>query len=101
MIRVIIGDSERELSSIDADWINQQVNRRRADGQAVCVKAIIKADQLDMILTSAGCLQGAIGGGRRPNRYEQEIFDLWEKRGLNEENFHGGNLVAFLKQLRI
>jgi len=51
-----------------------------------------------MSLSSAGCPQSATRG-RPPNRNEKEIFNLWEKRGLNKENFHGGNLVAFLKQL--
>jgi len=35
MIRIKIGGSERQLSSIndlDESWINQQVNRRKQDG---------------------------------------------------------------------
>jgi hypothetical protein len=59
----------------------------------------INNDRLNMALSSAGCPQSATGG-RPPSRQEKEIFDLWEKRGLNGENFHGGNLIAFLKQLK-
>lgn len=99
MIRVMIGDSERELPSVSENWVNQQINRRRADGLSVCVRVIIKDDQLNMSLSSAGCPQSATVG-RPPNRYEKEIFDLWEKRRLNKEDFHGGNLIAFLKQLK-
>ena len=73
MIRVRIRDAERELSSVSESWINQQINRRGADGQSVC---------------------------RPPNRYEEQVFNLWKKRGLNQEQFTGGNLIAFLKQLR-
>ena len=50
MIRVRIGDSERELSSISEGWVNQQINRRRADGQNVCVRVIIRHEQLNMTL---------------------------------------------------
>lgn len=99
MIRVRIGDSERELPTISENWINQQINRRKADGLSICVRVIIKDEQLNMSLSSAGCPQTATGG-RSPTRYEKEIFDLWEKRGLNREDFHGGNLIAFLKQLK-
>ncbi|MBU0910490.1 MAG: hypothetical protein KKA54_15700 [Proteobacteria bacterium] len=99
MIRVRIGDSERELPSLSESWIYQQINRRKADGLSICVRVFINDDRLNMSLSSAGCPQDTTGG-RPPTRYEKEIFDLWEKRGLNMENFHGGNLVAFLKQLK-
>ena len=99
MIRARIGDSERELPSVSENWINQQINRRKADGLSICVRVMIKDDQLNMSLSSAGCHQSATGG-RPPTRYEKEIFDLWEKRGLNRDDFHGGNLIAFLKQLK-
>ena len=100
MIRVRIGDSERELSSVSENWINQNINRRMADGLSVCVRGIIKEDQLNMSLSSAICPQSA-GGGRPPNRYEKQLFNLWEKSGLDKESFRGGNLVSFLKQLNV
>ena len=98
MIRVRIGDAERELSSVSESWVNQQINRRKADGQSVCVRVIILQDQLKMTLSTPGCPKGS--GGRPPNRYEEQVFDLWERRGLNEEQFTAGNLIAFLKQLK-
>ncbi|MEA3280069.1 MAG: hypothetical protein U9Q38_05670 [Thermodesulfobacteriota bacterium] len=98
MIRVRIGDAERELSSVSENWVNQQINRLRADGHLVCVRVIIRQDQLNMTLSTQGCPKGS--GGRPPNRYEEQVFDLWGKRGLNKEQFTGGNLIAFLKQLR-
>jgi len=33
------------------------------------------------------------------NTQEEKIYDLWEKHRLDEADFSGGNLVAFLKQL--
>ncbi|MDD3815775.1 MAG: hypothetical protein PHZ02_14150 [Desulfocapsaceae bacterium] len=100
MIRVIIGDSERELSNISEHWINEQINRRKRDGLSICVRVIINEDQLNLSLTTSGCPHTATGG-RAPNKYESEVFDLWNKRGLNKENFSEGNLIAFLKQLKV
>ncbi|MFH1671806.1 MAG: hypothetical protein ABIF87_00025 [Pseudomonadota bacterium] len=98
MIRVRIGDAERELSSVSESWINQQINRRRADGQSVCVRVIIRQEELNMTLSTQSCPKGS--GGRPPNRYEKQVFDLWEQRGLNRDKFTGGKLISFLKQLK-
>jgi hypothetical protein len=99
MIRIQIGDEERDLDNADEHWINQQINRRRADGKSVCVRVTIHAGDLDMVLSTPTC--GASGGGSRPPRPgEKEVFDLWNERGLNKADFTGGNLVAFLKQIK-
>jgi hypothetical protein len=98
MIRVQIGDEERDLASADEQWINQQINRRRADGETVCVRVTINQGGLNMVLATPTCGPGS-GGGRRPNHDEQRVFDLWDKRGLAKGEFTGGNVVAFLKQL--
>lgn len=99
MIRVRIGNDEREISSADDQWINQQLNGRRADSQNVCIRVIIKEDDLDMILSTPGCA-GSGGGGRPPRPREKSVFDLWDKRNLNDPKFSSGNLIAFLHQLR-
>jgi hypothetical protein len=99
MIRIRIEEAEMDFDSIDESWINQQINRRRANGVAVCVRVTIKEADLDMILSTPTC--GASGGGGRPPRpREKRVFDLWNQRGLNGADFTGGNLVAFLKQLK-
>ncbi|MCF7822090.1 MAG: hypothetical protein K9M17_06590 [Mariprofundaceae bacterium] len=99
MIRIQIGDMERELASADEHWINQQINRRRADKQTVCVKITIHRGDLDMVLATPTCGAGG-GGGRPPRPKEKEVFGLWNQRGLDNMDFTGGNLVAFLKQLK-
>jgi hypothetical protein len=102
MIRIIIGGSERQFSSvrnIDESWVAQQVNRRQSDGQNVCVQVIIKQDSVDMRLSTPACRKGD-GGGRQPRPQEEAIFDLWAERGLNQIDFSGGNVIAFFKQLR-
>lgn len=99
MIKIRIGEAEMELGSADESWMNQQINQRRADGLTVCVRVIVKEGDLDMILSTPAC--GVSGGSVRPPRpHEKIVFDLWNQRGLNDANFTGGNLVAFLKQLK-
>lgn len=99
MIRVIIGDTERELSSADPQWINEQINRRRADGVSVCVKVLIDGNPVNLALATPNCASSAGGGGRPLNAEEQGVVALWEKLHLNTQEFTGGNLVAFLRQI--
>ncbi len=98
---VKIGSEERSLDTADEQWINQQINKRRADGEQVCVRVQIVAEGVNVSLSTPTCGGGRGGGrGRRPNANEQRIVDLWRERGLTAPNFTGGSLVAFLKQLR-
>src|SRR5688500_13757376 len=100
MVSVRIGDNwERNLNDISESEIIQQINRRRAEGQPVCVRVTITTAQLNMILSTPDCTASG-GAGRPPSTQEQEIFDLWARRHLNNRDFTGGNLIAFLQQLR-
>jgi hypothetical protein len=101
MITIKIAEEERQLDTVDEQWINQQISRRRADGQSVCVRVTIQEGGLDMVLSTPNC--GTSGGGGRPRPprpQEKEVFDLWNQRGLNDADFTSGNLVAFLKQFK-
>jgi hypothetical protein len=98
MVTVRIGSETRQLGEADEGWINQQLARRRRDGQDVCVEVLVQTSGLNLKLATPGC--GSVGGaGRPPNSNEREVFELWDKRGLDSSDFTGGNLVAFLKQL--
>ncbi|RJQ65146.1 MAG: hypothetical protein C4519_28855 [Desulfobacteraceae bacterium] len=99
MVKIKIGEAERDFNSATESWINQQINWRRADGISVCVRVIVQEEGLDMILSTPTCATSG-RGGRLPRPREKEIFNLWNQRGLNELGFNGGNLIAFLKQLR-
>jgi hypothetical protein len=99
MIRIQIGDAEMDLGNVDESWINQQINRRRGDGLVVCVKVTVKDGDLDMILATPTCGPGG-GQARPPRPHEKSVFDLWNQQGLNDANFTGGKLVAFLKKLK-
>lgn len=99
MILIRIGDEERQFDAADERWVTEQVNRRRVDGVAPCVKITIRQGDLNMTLTTPGCAS-SVGGSRRPTSQEAGIFDLWQHRGLNDPAFSAGNLVAFLHQLK-
>lgn len=98
-VRVIIGTESRPLSDAREDWINEQVRRRSAEG-AVCVRVKVEGPDIDLVLSTPGCPTGGGGGYRRPTYLESDVLALWEGRGLLERGFSGGNLVAFLSQLR-
>lgn len=98
-IAVKIGDGE-ELPSTDVSpsWINEQIIRRQKDGVAVCVAVTIAIAGVNLRLTTPAC--GGAPGGRSPNRQEEAIIDLWKEHKLTSSDFKGGNVVAFLEQLR-
>ena len=98
MITVRIGNEERQCP-VDPNWINQQIKGRKADGAAPCVRVTIKSTGVDVALASKACGSGSAGGGRAPRPEEQHLIDLWKKHHLDEQDFSGGNLVSFLKQV--
>jgi hypothetical protein len=98
MIKIQIGLDERTLDEADPSWINQQINKRKADNVFVCVKVIINDGSMNMMLSTPDSEKKATSR-RMPTEQEREIFELWDKHKLNEEDFSGGNIVAFLKQL--
>lgn len=99
MVTLSIGSVDVPLEQVSEGWINQQLGRRRADGSSVCVRVNVQTDDARLILTTPDC-SSSIGGARRPNRLEERIFQLWKERGLNRSDFEGGQVVAFLHQLR-
>jgi hypothetical protein len=98
-IRIRIGQDERELSQADEHWITSRIRQEEADQGSVCIRIFVKVGDVDIILSSGGCPQSG-GGGRKPRANEQELFDLWNKLGLNAKDVTGGKVNAFLKQAR-
>ena len=96
MITVIIAGESKDMSDVSESWINQSISRRRKDGNNVCVQVRISTSGVDVGLSTTAC-GGGFGGGRLPNAREQEIIALWNKHGLNRDDFTGGNLIAFLR----
>src|SRR5947209_6442274 len=98
-VTIQIGAEEHSLSDANESWINDQIARRQRDRFPVCVVVRIQITGVDLRLATPAC-GGRGGGGRLPNPREQEIIELWGERKLNSADFTGGNVVAFLKQLR-
>lgn len=101
MVKIKIGGSEeRDIKDAEPHWINEQISNRRKDKQPVCVKItfINEGSVKDLILLSKDC-QKVGYGTHQMNTQEEKIHGLWKKHRLNESDFSGGNLVAFLKQL--
>ena len=99
MITVTIGGSRLDLTEATPEWINQQVHRRRAAGETVCVQVQIDEPGATMLLASSDCPPRG-GGNRPPNALEEKIFHLWEQQHLDKEPATGGHLVAFLSRLK-
>lgn len=87
-------------SDVDEHWVNQRINGLRHDRQVVWVLIRIEVSGMHLTLCTPNYPHSGGGGGRAPNGREREIFDLWDERGLGNGQFSGGNLVAFLKQVR-
>ena len=99
MVEISIGSSSALLGDANEGRITQQVNRRREDGQSICVRIVFKEPDIDLAFASAGC--GGRGGlGRRLSPKEERILELWRKHHLDAADFTGGNVVAFVQQLR-
>lgn len=101
MIKIKIGEDERLIDDIDAYWINQEINFRRLEGQFVCVIITIHEKDISLVLATTNCPHDVGGGSTRlltPN--EEEVGKLWNRLGLNKDDFSSGNVVAFLKQFR-
>lgn len=96
-IEVEIEGVKRKLSDADPQWIHEQVGNRRRDGRSVCVRVHLTGDGIGLMLATPGC--PVSGGYRSASPEELPIIDLWRKRHLDQPEFTGGDVVAFLRQL--
>lgn len=99
-IRVKIAEIEKDIADVEPSWINEQINRRRAAGETVCVQITIQKDSANIMLTTADCPHNRGGSKNSLSDHEKAILDLWMKLHLNESKFSGGNLLAFLNQIK-
>ena len=99
MTRVSIDGVERTIEQVTQSWLREEIESRRKAGQNVCVRVTIKSGSLDLILGTPACASGG-GGGRAPNPQEKELFELWAKRGMNNNEFNVGQLTAFLNEIK-
>lgn len=95
MSTIRIGTTERGINGAEPQWINQQINMRRAAGESVCVVVRVNCPGATLTLATPTCSRASGGGGTRaPNDLEQRILELWRERGLDVNEFAGGNVVV-------
>lgn len=97
MVRIKIGDYEKKLDNIDECWINQTINGYRKEKIPLSVHVIFEEGSLNMVLSAPPPKSSFI---RKPRGAEIQICNLWNEVGLNNPEFTGGNLIAFIKQLK-
>lgn len=100
MKRISIGGNDRDLDGASPSWISEHVQDLRSQGETVCVTIVIEAGPVNMRLATPGCGPGS-GSGRAPNRQEKKLLDLWEKKGLNEDDFDVRELIDFVERVDI
>ena len=94
-----IGDGVRKLFEADEHWITDQINQRKRDGLLVCVQVLIDFGSRKLRLTTPACV-GVSGAGLPPTTQEMQIFELWDKVGMNRDDFSPGKLIAFRAHLK-
>ena len=103
MIKVKVGGTELAYDSVrevEESRILGMISALRREGQPVCVLVTVEQYPVDLLLPAGACT-GMSNGVRRPLKpEEQRIIEVWERHKLNRADFHEGELIAFLKQLR-
>ena len=99
MIEIEIAGIRRNESEVSESWVNQQINKRREASLPVCVRVYIKENHLDIMLSSPECPTKGKSKNSPLTKQEEMILSLWKKYKLNTNQFYGGNLVAFSKQV--
>jgi hypothetical protein len=99
-VTVQIGDNVVELSYVTQGWLEDQIIRRKKDRVPICVIVRVQQGGADLILATQACGNTGGGGGRPPNRKEQEIFRLWNEGNLNSGDFSAGSFYSFLQHLK-
>lgn len=98
MIKIIIGNTTRDYDNYSHDWVYQQINNRRKLNLPVCIQITIKHNEVDIILSAGECPSG--NPAQRESRpRENELFDMWEKYELKQNDFSPKQLVKFLDKI--
>ena len=97
--QIAIGDANRDFSDATPSWIREHVLAFRSRNIPVCVKISIKTDRLNIGLSTPACPASGFSE-RDPNPQEERILDLWRKRGMDQDDFEIGQLIAFLNEIK-
>jgi hypothetical protein len=97
MISVWINGEQRD--GIDEGWIARRIQGLRRDGETVCVRVTAQGDGVDIVVTAGSCAP-SVGGARRADARETQLFQLWDACGVKSAgDFGPGLLIQCLKRL--
>jgi hypothetical protein len=99
MKTITIGNSDsRDISPLDTGWLRDRIRELRSRKMAVCVKIRINSPPVDILLKTPGC-PSAPSQTRRSRPEEDRLFDLWERKGMNREDFEIDQLISFVREI--
>jgi len=99
MITIQIGNEERELGKAEDSWIAEQIDKRRKNGESVCIVIDIATPTINITFATKDCQRE--GGVGNFTAQEQRVIDRWRELRLTESEFTMGQLSAFLNDLKI
>lgn len=102
MNSIEIGGNEMSLEDADERWIRKEIKRSLEASGGVCIRVSFQEPALKFTLSTADC--SSSGGAKYElTRREQEVWELWKKRGLGDPGLPKGKLAgaltAFLHQV--
>lgn len=99
MITVTVAGIEQDLAGHSESWLHEQIKRRQANGESVCVQVEIRTSEIHVGVSTGACPAG-VASSRQPNAKERKILELWKHFELGGSDVNSGKLVAFLQRLR-
>jgi len=99
MTTISIGGNETDLAHTNASWIRDHVRALRSRGMPVCVQVSIHSGPINVLLLTPAC-SPSNPARREPNIEERRILDLWHKRGMDDDDFDVGQLIAFVNEIK-
>lgn len=96
---ISINGSQRTLADAEPNWLANQINGRKHDGQTICLH--IRLEQpVALTLATQGCgLSGGSGASRPYTPKENQVIALWHECGMGEPDLKLGHVMQFLRRL--
>lgn len=97
MITIKIGSTERPYADAPAQWISEQIRRRREQGSPVFLTVTLNKGSINLVLTDP-----PHPGRPRPyaNQQCREISAMWTTLITQKKDFMGASLIAFLQHVK-
>ena len=97
MITIRINQASETDLGISPQWIKEQIQNRRKDGSAICVLFEINCTEMQINLSFGQCPSGN-GGGRAPNKREEQLIEEW--RRVKDRELNPGLIISFWQHVK-